>query len=350
MRYFLTIFLLVSAAVAFGQTPDDLAFLEKAYAARTAPDAADWKDQVVARFGQLTASFDALLANKRGGEALRFAVPFAYFLSSANQQKQALDVLTRALTAPGAQAATSDREHALYNAGVLAFRQGEESKSQELNQESLAVARKLGDPAGEASALIGLSRIALRHHQYKRVIANAEKAAALRRGIGDERGSVGAMHMVAAAERMQGNDERAQRIYETTLENFRAAGNESGVIGELYNLGYVHLHQKHVAKAEELFGGALKAYAAEKDDASVAYCLAAFGAVAAVKKDGVRAAQLYGAASATLDRLGIKLDPDDQLDWDRYTALARRESNGKFESEFQRGRTLTLDEAIALAK
>ena len=350
MRYFLTTVLLVSAPAVFGQTSDDLAFLEKAYAARTAPDAADWKNQVEAKFGQFKASFDALLANNRGEEAVRFAVPFAYFLSSANQQKQALDVLTRALSAPGAQAATSDREHALYNAGLLAFRQGDESKSRQLNEESLNVARKVSDPAGEAAALIGLSRIALRHHEYKTVIADAEKAAELRRGIGDERGSIGAMHMVAAAERMQGNDERAQHIYESTLENFRTAGNESGAIGELYNLGYVHLHQKHLAKAEDLFGDALKAYASSKDDASVAYCLAAFGAVAAVKKDGVRAAHLYGAAAATLDRLGIKLDPDDQLDWDRYTALARRELNGKFESEFQRGRTLTLEEAIALAK
>ena len=77
MRYLFIMVLSMFAAVVFAQTADDVAFLEKAYAARTAPDAADWSKKVEAKFGQLNTSFDALVANKRGEDAVRFAIPFA---------------------------------------------------------------------------------------------------------------------------------------------------------------------------------------------------------------------------------------------------------------------------------
>src|SRR5438067_992085 len=85
---------------------DDLAFLEQAYAARMQPDAEQWRQRVGARLADLTADFELIVS---GGQALEFAVPFAYFLGRANQQKRALEVLTRAIQSPAAQAATSRR-------------------------------------------------------------------------------------------------------------------------------------------------------------------------------------------------------------------------------------------------
>ena len=355
LRVALALLLFLSAVALVAQenqrTAQDLDLLEKAYAARKAPDAAEWRGRVDGNMENLRTSFDWLIAHDRGEEALRFAIPFAYFLTAENQQKDAGNVLTRALEVPSARTATSIRAQALYQAGILAFREGDQARSRALNEESLRIARLLRDRAAEATALIGLSRIALRNHDYKAVRADAEKAAELRRKAGDQAGSIAAMHMVAAAARMQGDDARAQQIYESTLVTYRAAGDKARATDELFNLGYVQLHQNRVAKAEELFGEALQEFRKRGNDAAVAYCLTGFAAADAAKKDGERAAQLYGAADAILKRLHITLDPDDQLDWDRYTAIARNElGSERYETGFERGHSLTIDQAIALTR
>lgn len=343
--------LLVSAALtAQTAVTDDLALLEKAYAARNTPQAGEFRQQVEAKLPEMDAAFASLISAGRGNDALRFAIPYAYFLRTGNHMREALDVLTRALDAPGARAASPQREGALYDAGVLAFRLNDESKSRAFNKEDVRIARQLNDRAAEAAALIGLSRLALRHHDYKNVIAEANRAADLRREAGDPAGAISAMHMVAAAEKMSGADQRAQQIYESTLASYQSSGDVLSAAGERYNLGFVHLHLGHVQQAKELFTAALDEYAKQKQDLYIAFCLTGLAAVAAVEQQGTRAAQLYGSAAATLQRLGVTLDPDDQLDWDRYTAIARRELKTQYDPEFQRGRRLTMADAISLAK
>ena len=336
------------SVVSFGD--ENLVFLQEAYASRTKPDAEEWKRRVQAKHADLAANLEWLIANNRGEDALRFVVPFAYFLSSANQQKQALEVLTRVLELPSAHVVTSTRARALYDAGLLTFRQRDQAKSRALNEESLQIARQLADNAAAATALIGLSRVALREHDYKSVKAYAQEAADMREKLGNESGRISAMHMVAAASRMEGDDARAQQIYESTLATYHANGDKRAEVGELFNLGYVHLHQSHTAKALELFREALQGYRATNDEAGIAFCLTGFAAVAAVKKEPVRAVQLYGAAAAMLERLAITLDPDDQLDWDRYSELARGQiKTARYSAEYARGKALTSDQAITLA-
>ena len=329
---------------------DDIIFLEEAYAARTKSDGEEWKQRVKARQAGLTASLDRLIAGDRGEDALRFVVPFAHFLSVGNQQKEALEVLTRVLQLASSQKATRNRARALYDAGLLAFRQGDQARSRALNEESLRTAREVGDNAIAATALIGLSRNALREHDYKTVKDLAEQAAQIREKLGDVAGRISAMHMVAAAARMEGDDSRAEQIYASTLATYRASGDQRRAAGEVFNLGFIYLHQGHVAKALEQFKAALEEYRTIKGEPGIAYCLTGFAAVAAVENQPSRAAQLYGAAGAALKRLGITLDPDDQLDWDRYTEIARRQTKeGDYAADYAKGQALSLDEAIVVA-
>ena len=329
---------------------DAFTVLQQAYAARNQPDAPQWQERVEGRFADLTRDFDALVAADQGARALEVATPLAYFLARANQQRRALDVLTRALNLPGARVPTSTRAKALYDAGVLAFRARDQVRSRALNEESLRVARQAGDGAAAASALIGLSRIALREHDYATVKRYAHEAADIRHKLGDEPGSISAMHMVAAALRMEGHDGEAEKFYRETLASYVATGDRSRVAGEQYNLGCVYLHQERLAEAREMLTSALHEYREENDEAGMAYCVNGFAALAAVEKAPVRAAKLFGAAAAILDRLGITLDPDDQLDWDRYTAVARRQiERARFDRAFQEGRALSVDQAGAIA-
>ena len=57
----------------------------------------------------------------------------------------------------------------LYAEGLEAFRRGETERSEELNEESLALAREADDGPAIVNALIGLARVALRRGQLERV-------------------------------------------------------------------------------------------------------------------------------------------------------------------------------------
>lgn len=156
--------------------------------------------------------------------------------------------------------------------------------------------------------------------------------------------------MLAAAARMEGKDEEAAMYYEYTLGLYHSTGGQSGFAGELYNLGMARLHLNQVDAARRLFTLSLTEYRKLNNETGMAYNLGGFGAVAAVEGDAERANELYGAMQAALDRAGITLDPDDQQDYDRYSALAARGGNTQsVEAARTRGRALSVGQAADLA-
>ena len=91
---------------------------------------------------------------------LRLAVALADFWQSTGRITQGRELLDRALDIPGAECML--RAEALFQAGLLAFWQGDDDAARGLHQHSLDLSRRLCDPTGIALALTGLARIELR--------------------------------------------------------------------------------------------------------------------------------------------------------------------------------------------
>lgn len=329
---------------------DRVAWIEQAYTERLGPKGADWRARVKTEEPALRASLDWFTSNAEGDEALRLAVPLAYFWTYEGRTEESRGLLMKVLSLPSAAAPTQIRAKALYDAGLLAFRQRDQSASRALNEEGLRIYRRLQDKGGTATALVGLSRVALRDLDYPAVRRYAEEAGVLRRELGDKAGQAAAVHMLAAVARMQGQYGRAAELYEFSLAANREAGWDVPVAGELFNLGYVRLRQHNVAAATTLFTQSLQKYRELQDEAGIAYNLTGFAAIAVERKQPTRAARLYGSALAILDQFNITFDPDDQLEVDHYTAkLLTLISPGTFESASDEGRTTSPERAIALA-
>ena len=325
-------------------------FIEQAYKERLGPNGTDWRSRVKANEQMLVGAIDWFSRNAEGDQALRVADPLAYFWTSDGRTEEARALLTRVLALPSAAAPTAVRAKALYDAGLLAFRQRDQQASRDFNDESLRTYRRLDDTGGQAMALIGLSRVALRDLDYATVRKDAEDSAILRRQMGDKRGEATAVHMLAAIARMQGQYSKASELYQFSLDVNREAGNENAVAGELFNLGCVRLRQNKVAEARTLFTDSLEKYRMLDDDAGVAFSLIGFANLAVQQKQPARAARLYGAALAILDHLNITLDPDDQLEVDHYTArLLTLLPGDAFDAATREGRTTSPERAIALA-
>src|SRR2546422_8230578 len=123
----------------------------------TGKDADAWAKRLDPQRTSLREAVEWLAANGdvEAAAELAAAVWRLWLRSGAIAEGQAL--LAAALDRPGAP--TAARSRALYADGLLAFRAGDQARSQARNDEALRVAREIGDPEAEALALVGLSRV-----------------------------------------------------------------------------------------------------------------------------------------------------------------------------------------------
>ena len=327
-----------------------VAWVEQAYAERLGPKGPEWRARIDKEEPALASTLDWFARNAAGDQALRLAVPLAYFWTYEGRSSESRDLLTRILALPSALAPTAIRAKALNDAGTLAYNDRDQSAARTLDEESLRIYRRLADDGGAASALLGLSRIALREMDYASAKRYAEESGVLRRGIGDKVGQGNAVHMLAAVARIQGQYDKAAELYQFSLDANREEGWELPVAAELFNLGYVRLRQGNIATARKLFTESLQKYRELLDEAGIAYVLTGFASIAVAQKQPGRAARLYASALGILDHFNIVFDPDDQLDIDHYTAsLLTLLSPAAFEAASAEGEKMSPDRAIAFA-
>src|SRR5690242_1770869 len=146
-----------------------------------------------------------------------------------------------ALDAPGADTPSVDRVRVLYGAHLFAFRRGEPSRR--YAQQTLDLARELGDVRGESDGLTGLARAALREGQYEEVARFAAEGVQKARDAGDTAAEGSPLHLQAAGLRLSGDHERAREVYLESLTLADRLGDERGKQIEFHNLGWVELHR-----------------------------------------------------------------------------------------------------------
>src|ERR1044072_8785443 len=173
--------LLLMARVASAQDPfhaersealAQVAWVEQAYAERLGPKGADWRARIRKEEPALAQTLDWFMRNAEGDQALRLAVPLAYFWSYDGRGTDARELLTKVLALPSAAAATALRAKTLYDIGDY--------------DESLRIYRRVQDKAGIATALLGLARAALREMDYASARRYAEESGVIRRELGDK--------------------------------------------------------------------------------------------------------------------------------------------------------------------
>lgn len=221
--------------------------------------------------------------------------------------------LRDALDAPGAELPSLDRVRVLYGAHLFAFRRGEPSR--EYAQQTLDLARELGDPRGECDGLTGLARAALRDGEYGQVADYAAEGVRRAREAGDAAAEGSPLHLQAAGVRLSGDYERARELYLESVALAERLGDERRKQMEFHNLGWVELHRGDVDAAERMFAerdarSGIDAYGDAWQDLNAAALALARG-----RRD--EAVRLFELGTQKLAGLGAELDPDDQseVDW-----------------------------------
>jgi predicted ATPase/DNA-binding CsgD family transcriptional regulator len=280
------------------------------------------------------------------------------------------------------------RAKALNAAGHLAWSQGNFERAAALCEQSLALARDLGDRSVGATAQTGLGRVAYSRGDYPtaRVLLEAalemhrergdlwsiaetlhltggmaafqgnyaagramlEESLAAYRKVGDPQNianTIGILGMMALG---QGDYAAARQMIEESLAMTRAMRDRRGVVKGLSVLGDILLNQGDVAAARAAYEESVAILGEIDDKWWVAWCLEGLAGIAAAQRQPRSAARLFGAAEALRESIPAPRPPAYRSDYERNLRAVRAQlDEAAFAVAWAAGRTMTAEQALA---
>jgi class 3 adenylate cyclase/Tfp pilus assembly protein PilF len=242
------------------------------------------------------------------------------------------------------------RAHTLKGAGTVATWQGDYATARELNQESLALRRELGDTPGVATLLNNLGIIARFQSDLTRARQMNEESLALFREMGD-RWAVGQLlNNQACVASDQGEYAEARSLLQESLLIRRQLGDKAGLALSLNTLADVVLDEGAFSDARPLLDESIVISRELGDQTAIAYLIEDYGGLAAAEAQPQKALQLAGFAAALRELIGAPLPPSEQARVDRMIAPARTAlPEPAATAAWETGRSMALEQAIELA-
>jgi predicted ATPase/DNA-binding SARP family transcriptional activator len=237
----------------------------------------------------------------------------------------------------------------LYHLGLV---QPDGRKATALWQEALTIGYALGDRWSISSALALLVQSALDQGDIDHAAALAMENLAISREMGDKRLMSSTLNALGDVARMDEDYERAAGWYQQSLLVAHDAGTHF-VADSCLNLGYVALYQGDVTQAATLFAEVVARYQHPKESVGIALGVAGCAGVASKRGQAERAAYLLGAATALLKARGTARDMVSVVnaaEHERIASITRAQlSEEAFAVAWTNGAQMMLEQAIAEA-
>jgi predicted ATPase len=221
-----------------------------------------------------------------------------------------------------------------------------------LVEESVALFRETGDRWGLATALCTLGMIAIGTGQLDAADAPFAESLAVCRELGDTWGLARALHYSGELARSRRRDELARSLYEECISLYRELDHRGAASIVQHNLGYVSAHLGDARRGLACFAAALAEQVSTRDRSNngLCHCLAGIAGMAALLGHPEQAARLFGAVDTQFEHIGAAVWPTDRVDYDRNLATARAQLGDEaFAAAYTAGRAMLLNQAIAEA-
>jgi predicted ATPase/class 3 adenylate cyclase len=269
------------------------------------------------------------------------------------QNQGDLDVSARLLEEAADLAAElqddAGRAEALNALGRLAIYRGDYEHAEALNEESLDLYLSLGDTWGVAAVTNDLGCMYLDLANYDRAQALLDEALALSRPLGQKRVIGILLFNLGYVAWCRGEQEEARQLYEQSVEICREAGEKVMLAMALGELGLTEALRGQWDRSAALMRESLQLDQELGHQLGVAEWLENQAKIASIRGEPSRAARLHGAAHALRETIGAPLSPSDQKVHARDLSAARSELGDQWDAEWDAGRQLTANEAIALS-
>ncbi len=260
-------------------------------------------------------------------------------------------VIVEALARPDGRGCTLARCRALWGASELSYFLGRYAEAKERVEESLAIAREIGDSARVAEALRLLGYVLIAHDEREAARAHFQEALALSRELGDKHRLARTLTGLAELHRAEVELATAVPIYEEATALSRELGDLRGIAVNLCNLARAQIDLGYGDRAR---GTLFEALAVVGETGSTHLGLAMLetcvGLAAALGKAGL-AARLHGAAEAQVAGSGYQREPVDEQFLRPLIAQAREALGAaEFAVTEAAGRALSFEEATEEAR
>jgi predicted ATPase/class 3 adenylate cyclase len=329
-----------------------LSYLDRAMKKLFGPEQGEWLARLdLERENVLTAHAWCDRAEDGATSGLRLAHDVQVYLLNRGLMGLTLRMTKEAIARPGAQRRDVARSRACFDAGQTCCFMGRYDEGRLLLEESLAIAREVGDAHRVAAALQPLAMAHLGLGDKAAARGYAEEALALARKEGDKREVAGALNTLAQFHRAEGALDPAEPLYEQVLAIAREIGDKESIAIALLNLAMVSIGREAVDRARHMLLEAL-AIALETGSKPVAQSVLEVSAgLASAIGDHDRAARLYGVAEEQNTLTGMHRDPADEAFLAPLVARSREALGAAaFTAAERTGRSLAYKNALPEAR
>jgi predicted ATPase/class 3 adenylate cyclase len=271
------------------------------------------------------------------------------YYTEGREQLSGLLELAKTIQRPAGEEA-----RALFWIGVFAYQQGNYEAAKAVQEESLAIAREIGDKQSTGNALNGLGNVAFEQGDYEGARALFEESLAIAREIGDSQGLTIVLNNLGLVAKEQGNSEEAVALHEEGLAVARQRSDKRAIGYLLGNLGLIALADREYDAARDLYRESLVLFQELGHKWAIAMTVAGLAGVGVGSAGSIseltRGAVLLGAAAGLLQNMEAALAAEDRRPYERAIDEARaRLGEEAFERAWQEGMRMSMEEAIGYA-
>jgi non-specific serine/threonine protein kinase len=282
-----------------------VAFAEEAQQGLRGADQHAWLARMDADHDNVRAVLDRCASDPAGADSgLRLAAACGMYWHWRGHWNEGRRRLDTALAHAEAGGRTAPRARALCAAGWLAWMQGDSEPARSLSEESISIAREVGDARCIAMALNSLGMIALRSGDLATARAVLGDSLAIWREIGDRRGIAGALNNLGGLALDARDLGTARALAQESLAIRRELGHASDIAASLSSLGVVAFDAGDLASARRFDEECLAIYRGTGDKSGVARSLKNLGVVARAGGDLGTARALFQESLAIRREIG----------------------------------------------
>jgi non-specific serine/threonine protein kinase len=324
---------------------------QEAYAHLYRSDQAIWLERLDREHANLRAALRWLIETGRRNDAMRLAATLENFWILRDHLFEGQHWLDEIFAMPG-ETCRNVEVTGRAALAALQLRTGEHQPARRLLDHNLHLANDTGDRvlAAETVHTLGISYWHAGDLEQGGLLF--EHALRLAREAGDERVVARVLNHRGGAERLAGRDIEALRWYDESLAIWRRLADQERIAMVLHNMAPVVARTGDRERASGLFEESLEISYRLRNVHGVSLCLMGIaGSVGMPGTSAIQAARLLSGADRLRLGIGVRWDPDDRAEFERSLATVQGALDATtFAAAWEQGRSLSLDEAVALGR
>jgi non-specific serine/threonine protein kinase len=310
-------------------------------------ESGEWLDRVGHEHDNLRAALDYLQASGQTQLAFRLAGAVWEFWRDRGhfaEGRRRLESILRGDDRP-----TAARAKVLNAAASMAGLGGDAATGRRWAEEALPLHRALGDKRGTAESGLWLGWAVANEGNWAKAQPLVEESVKLFRELGDEHQTLMATLILAMTHLQLDEWEHARALNEENLRRARELRNEQIEASTLGELATCAVAEGRLDDAVSMARESLRIYSDLGDPHGVAIELRRCAGVLALKDEGVTAARLLSSAETLHQEIGGTMPWVARMREEALATIRTQLDEAALAEALKRGRTLTAEEAVALA-